>query len=426
MTLAPTEPGSEGVALAWREQQVFAARMRATRPRVTQALLVFLGLVFALEMAWGGAGSTAVLARMGAMTRQRLFAGEWWRLMSSSVLHGGLLHVSLNGYVLWILGRGTEQLFGSARFLILYVASALAGALGSAVFLGGLSVGASGAIWGLLGAQAVLAFRARGYVPELVRPLLKKAAATNLALNVVVSFVPHVDWAAHFTGGACGALLVSSGLLLRGLPRLEEPDPAPGAGRRARALAVALGGLYVAGAVFGLVAGKAWELRRGALYVERVLPELGASASLPELVGEGSPEREEGRTAYAFGDESGPLRIAIQRLTLPPSRIAGALDLEREHAELRQELSRVEEGLELVTPPATVRRAGRLVTEARSRFAWGAWYDVAFLIEPPHVWKIEILTWPDWAERYAGALAHVVTSLRDLGAGLAATPEAGK
>lgn len=411
MPPSPLEADPEALARAWREQQVFVTRLRATRPRVTQGLVALLALVYLLELAWGADGSTTVLVRMGAMTRPHLLAGEWWRLMSSSVLHGGLLHVSLNGYVLWVLGRGTERLLGSVRFAILYVASALGGALGSGLVLGHVSVGASGAIWGLLGAQAVLAFRP-GLVPEHVRPLLRRSAGANLLLNLGVSFLPHVDWVAHVTGGLTGALVIGSGVLLRGLPRLDEPDPASGAGTRLRALALALGALYLGGAGTGLLAGRAWELRGPLTWSERALPELGAVVSLPGIVGAGAFESEGDHRILSFGDEAGPLRISIQRLGVPSGHRPATLDLEREHAELRRQMAVSEEGLELVEPPVTAEHGGRLVTESRSRLSWGASYDVACWIEPPFVWKVEVLTWSDWSERYAEVMSRVVSSLR--------------
>jgi rhomboid protease GluP len=405
---APTEPGSV-FSIEPDERQVFVARMRATRPIVTVVILVALGLVFALEMLWGGAESNTVLARMGALMRARVLAGEWWRLMSSGMLHGGAMHVALNGYVLWVLGRGTEKLLGSARFLILYVTSALVAALGSALFLGDLSVGASGAIWGLLAAQAVFAYGARGYVPTVARPALQKGAATNLALNVVASFLPHVDWAAHFAGGLAGAALVASGLLLRGMPKLSEPDPGPGAQRRVARLAAALGVLYASGALVGILAGKAWQLRGPLEFVERALPEFHATVRLPDLVGEGVVEHDGGHTLYSFGDEAGPLRIAIQR-SVDPVWLTGGLG--GVHATLREQMSKVPEGTRVVSAPQTVEVEGRLVTEARSVFSWGAEYDVAAAVEPPYRWHVEVLAWPDYVERSKEVARKVAASLK--------------
>lgn len=393
------------------EQRVFARRLGANRPVVTPVLLVLIGLAFALELLWGDPGSVPLLGRMGAITRPRLFAGEWWRLMSCGVLHGSVMHFGFNAYVLWVLGRGTERLLGSARFLVLFVVSALVAALGSALVMDTLSVGASGAIWGLLGAQAVFGFGAHGYVPSVARPALRKAAGTNLLLNVFVSFLPHVDWAAHFAGGAAGAALVASGLLLRGLPKLTDPEPEPGprGSRRAGRIAAGLGLLYALGAGLGLLSGRAWELKRPLEYIERTLPELGATLRLPTLVGRGRTELREGWKIHTFGIESGPLIVALQRLDLDPTELDAGLA--QEHAALRREMSRLGEGLELVSAPETLEREGRLVTEMRRRNASGTSYDIAVVIEPPYLWKVEVLTWPDWIERYAGAARTIATSL---------------
>jgi len=372
-------------------------------PVVTIALLVVIAIAFALEVLWGGPDSVPVLGRMGALARSNLLAGEWWRCMSSGVLHGSLIHVGLNSYVLWRLGALTERLIGSERFLVLYVVSALMAALGSAFLLNGLSVGASGAIWGLLGAQAAIAFGAGGFVPVEARPALRRVAGSNLMINAAISFLPHVDWAAHFSGGAAGLVLVGSGFLLRGLPGLAVPEPPSPARRTIRLLAVGLGALYLLGAVLGLVSGRAWELARPPRFALVELPELGARMRLPTVASQGTFEAGAGGASMTFGHEAGPVRIVVHRMPLldgpTPAELEGLL----------QELGDPE-GLETVRAPHTLARGDRSVSEARYRFPWRALYDLALWNGRRFAWSVEVLIWPDQDRGYEDTLEELLGS----------------
>jgi len=181
---------------------------------VTAALMALIVLVHvAVELA-GGSQDGWTLARFGANLALATRGSEPWRLITSMFLHAGWLHLLVNMYTLFIMGRFVEQLYGSRRFWIIYV---LAGVVGSAAsaYLGGpqrLSVGASGAIFGLLGAGLVGMIRLRGHVPEAWR----KQVATNLLVVIALNFyigyaIPRVDNSAHM-GGLVGGVLV--GLLL--------------------------------------------------------------------------------------------------------------------------------------------------------------------------------------------------------------------
>ncbi len=203
-----------------REEHAFAQLLGARKPIATYAIMGLIGMTFLLQLLPTSANTTEKLIEMGALSRPHVLEGEWWRLASATLLHGGLMHVAFNTYVLYALGSLVERLIGPARFLILYVLSGVAASMGSLMLGAGLSVGASGAIWGLLGAEAALAFGPNQLLPTTIRQNAKRATVVNLVLNTVVSFLPRVDWAAHFVGGAAGALLVVSGLLL---PAPDKP-----------------------------------------------------------------------------------------------------------------------------------------------------------------------------------------------------------
>ena len=108
--------------------------------------------------------------------------GDWWRLITSAFLHASILHIAFNMYFLWFVGSAVEQALGRGRFLLIYIVSGLAGSAGALVYSGqgARTVGASGAIFGILGAALVLE-RQRNYV-------LGGSALALVVINLVLSF----------------------------------------------------------------------------------------------------------------------------------------------------------------------------------------------------------------------------------------------
>lgn len=182
-------------------------RRRLPRPRsLTMVLLVALGVVFVAEVALGGLRSLGVLIDMGAMERSLVLAGQYWRLVTATFLHAGPLHLLLNGYALFLFGTLIESEIGPWRLGGLYlvtgfVASAVSFAFGSA---GRVSVGASGAIFGLLGAWLVSNWRRRRLAAAQAN---LRFALLLIGLNVVLGFsVGGIDNLAHLGGLGAGIL----------------------------------------------------------------------------------------------------------------------------------------------------------------------------------------------------------------------------
>ena len=195
-------------------------------PRVTLALIGLNVAAFAAFLIFlGSPDSGDHLVRGGASFHPAVRAGEWWRLWTAMFLHGGWLHLFFNLYGLYLLGRLVEPALGAARFLIVYCAAGLAGNLASvynpnpdAVF----SLGASGAVLGVMGALMVMLILRRGMWPEAWRRSLLLNLAMLLALQIAVAFtMPNVDNFAHvgglLAGGAMALLLSRGGLLGRGV-----------------------------------------------------------------------------------------------------------------------------------------------------------------------------------------------------------------
>src|SRR4029453_1623435 len=153
--------------------------------------------------------SAGGLCRLGALNAAAIAeSGQWWRLLTVMVLHGGLLHWAFNSWALWAFGPTLESLLGRARFVALYVGTGLVGAGASFAFnQTTLGVGASGAIFGLLGALIAYFFRRRssgGSVP------LQNLLLVLLLNLFIASRNPSIDNLAHIGGFLAG--LVAMGL----------------------------------------------------------------------------------------------------------------------------------------------------------------------------------------------------------------------
>ena len=120
-----------------------------------------------------------------------------------------------------------ERLVGSARLVVIYTASCLVGGVAVWALQGeGITVGASGGIWGLMTAMAVLFFRPQGIVPEVMVAPMRRSFGQILVLNLMLSFLPGISLWGHLGGGLGGAALMASGAVAWGLPRAEQArDP---------------------------------------------------------------------------------------------------------------------------------------------------------------------------------------------------------
>jgi rhomboid protease GluP len=190
-------------------------------PPVTLVILALLAAIFVAELRMGALDSRASIVAFGALVRERVVAGEYWRLLTAPWLHGGTEHLVGNGIALYILGLVCEAAFGRAQFVVLYVLSGLAGSIVSMLLSAGPSVGASGAIFGLQGAAIVLLRRERDRL--LVRDrrvgfVLLIWAVYSIAGGLTEIFI---DNGAHI-GGALGGALVATRLY----PVVLSPLPA--------------------------------------------------------------------------------------------------------------------------------------------------------------------------------------------------------
>ena len=127
--------------------------------------------------------------------------GDWWRLITAAFLHANLIHIGFNMLALWWFGAPVEEYLGRARFLGLYFVAGLAGSAGALTQTQGVTVGASGAIFGILGAMLILEWQATGR--------LGGNALTLIVINLALSFaIANISVGGHI-GGLIGGILAT-------------------------------------------------------------------------------------------------------------------------------------------------------------------------------------------------------------------------
>ena len=216
-----------------------------TRGETPVVTYIIIGICVALQLGQMASGATATGSSFGGSSVTANFAlfgpsvanGEVYRLLTAGFLHAGLFHLLVNMYSLWILGTLLEPGIGRARFVLIYLVSLLAGSFGALIVSPhAVTVGASGAIFGLMGA-AVVVLRNRGIDP------MQSGLPLWIGINLVFSIaVPGISIGGHI-GGLVGGTLAA--ILLFELPdrvrRLPAAAPMLAAG--------ALGAAAVAGSL---------------------------------------------------------------------------------------------------------------------------------------------------------------------------------
>ena len=170
---------------------------------VTKILIGINVLVFLINLAQGSSltqVSGSLFVRGALYVPGGLDQGEWYRLITAAFLHASLIHLLFNMLVLWFIGAPVEQAIGRGRFLAIYIVSGLAGSAGAIIFSPNVvTVGASGAIFGILGAALVLEGQ-KNYV-------LGGQALGLIAVNLIFTFaIPNISIGGHIGGLIGGAL----------------------------------------------------------------------------------------------------------------------------------------------------------------------------------------------------------------------------
>jgi membrane associated rhomboid family serine protease len=226
--MTTTSVGMRCPECARQRTQVRRMREMPTGPQVAIALIAINVVVFLTEgshaLTISGAAETGSVIREGALlgssespllAGQGVAHGQYWRLVTGGFLHASILHIAFNMWVLYYLGTLLEPALGRVRFAALYGVSLLTGSLGALIVSPhDITVGASGAVFGLMGAAAV-EMRARQI------PLFQSGVGTLIVINLIISFtIPGVSWGGHVGGLIGGALAAAA---LRAADRYRRP-----------------------------------------------------------------------------------------------------------------------------------------------------------------------------------------------------------
>jgi membrane associated rhomboid family serine protease len=193
-------------------------------------VLAYVGTIASGSGVGGTIGGGNSLLAKAALNGPAVAGGDWWRIISSGFLHYGALHLLFNMYALYILGQLLEPAIGRVRFGLIYLVALVCGSLGALIASpNALTAGASGAVFGLMGA-AMIVMRNRGVNP------MESGLGIWLGLNLLITFtVSHISIGGHIGGLVGGVLAAWLVVELPGRVRL----PRWGADTAAAALAVA-------------------------------------------------------------------------------------------------------------------------------------------------------------------------------------------
>jgi membrane associated rhomboid family serine protease len=239
--MTPTPVGMRCPECARQRQDVRTIRATAEAPVLTY-ILIGINVAVALGALLGGASATtggiggSTLLAEGSVSRFTVGEGDYYRLLTAGFLHAGFFHLLFNMLSLYILGSMLEPAIGRLRFALIYFVSLLAGSFGALLMEPNApTVGASGAIFGLMAAAAVV-LRNRGI------GIMESGLGIWIGLNLLITFtVPNISIGGHIGGLIGGA--VSALLLFDLRDRVRLPDVVPAV------LCAGLGALAVVGAI---------------------------------------------------------------------------------------------------------------------------------------------------------------------------------
>ena len=169
---------------------------------VTYVLIALCTLVYILQILFPS------LTTLGAVNGSLVRSGQVYRLVTGMFMHGSIWHLLCNMYSLYVIGCATENYFGKKKFLLIYFVSGIIGSMFSCIFNTSWSLGASGAIFGLMGALCYFGYYYRLYMGKALYSEIIPVIVLNLALSLIVS---NIDFYAHI-GGLIGGVFITIGL----------------------------------------------------------------------------------------------------------------------------------------------------------------------------------------------------------------------
>jgi rhomboid protease GluP len=176
------------------------------KPYVVYFIMGITILIYLLQMGANWIFGYDLVAIYGMKINEYIYQGEYWRLITPVFLHGSLTHIGFNMYALYSLGPQMERFYGSWQFLLLYLASGFGGIVASFALTEAPSVGASTAIFGLLGAYGIFAYMNQKVFGERARRSLKSVVQIA-AINLLIGMTPGIDNWGHVGGLVAGVIV---------------------------------------------------------------------------------------------------------------------------------------------------------------------------------------------------------------------------
>ena len=195
-----------------KENKIYEAVFKPKKVIVTNILITLCILVYIIQI------FNPKLLYLGANISDFVKMGEYYRIITCTFIHAGVIHLLCNMYSLYIIGSQLETFIGKKRFIFVYFISAISGSLLSLIFTSGASVGASGAIFGLLGSLLYFGYHYRIYLGSVLRNQIVPIIILNLLLGFVIS---GVDNAAHI-GGLIGGYLATVSVGIKNKSNKQE------------------------------------------------------------------------------------------------------------------------------------------------------------------------------------------------------------
>ncbi len=175
---------------------------RSKFPMITYMLIAMNVIFYVVPLLFGQYGN---IIEQFCIHGPSIRAGQYYRLITGIFLHGNLLHLTFNCYALYVIGGQLESFLGKVKFLIIYLIGGLSGALFSMIFGGNYaSIGASGAIFGLMGSLVYFGYHYRVYLGNVIKSQIIPLIITNLLLGYLMS---GIDNSAHIGGLIGGAII---------------------------------------------------------------------------------------------------------------------------------------------------------------------------------------------------------------------------
>jgi len=194
-------------------QRYFGRARTGVFTPIATYVIIAITVAVSLFIMYGPSPTSDTLGNLLLLDKQAVQQGEYWRLLTVTLVHGGLLHLGFNMYALWIVGPLAEALYGRATYVAIYLLAALGGSIGSYLFVQEPSVGASGAIFGLFGLVFAATYFHKPALARQARAITSQIGIL-IVLNLVIGFgigsiggIGVIDNAAHVGGLLVGAWL---------------------------------------------------------------------------------------------------------------------------------------------------------------------------------------------------------------------------